>query len=133
MNLLELQCQPCHAKTDILSLDGIYEYLKQIPNWHYEPNTEIGPVIKRTVECKNFSQCKQATLTHTLVTFLLWPGVDHICNIRDVAEEQNHHPDIHLTRYKHLEIVIHTFAINNLTINDFVLAAKIERLFSVSY
>jgi len=53
-----------------------------------------------------------------------------VCEIRKVAQKENHHPEIHLTRYKYLEVVIQTFAVNNLTINDFILAAKIDACLS---
>lgn len=42
-----------------------------------------------------------------------------------LAEEQGHHPDIHLAWGK-VRVTIWTHAIDGLTENDFVLAAKIE-------
>ena len=44
-----------------------------------------------------------------------------------VAEEQNHHPDIYFT-WGRAKLEIRTHAIDGLTENDFILAAKIDRL-----
>ncbi|HEX7191905.1 MAG TPA: 4a-hydroxytetrahydrobiopterin dehydratase [Thermoanaerobaculia bacterium] len=44
-----------------------------------------------------------------------------------LAEEEGHHPDIHLG-WGHVRIEIWTHTINGLTRNDFILAAKINRL-----
>jgi len=113
VHLVEASCQPCHSKTDILSTDKIEQYLSQIPAWQLDNNSQQGPRIRRTFIGKDFDQC-----------------VDMVCEIRKVAQKENHHPEIHLTRYKYLEVVIQTFAVNNLTINDFILAAKIDACLS---
>lgn len=47
--------------------------------------------------------------------------------VGELAEAQNHHPDIFLAWGK-VEIKIWTHKINGLTENDFILAAKIDRL-----
>lgn len=47
--------------------------------------------------------------------------------VGELAEQQGHHPDIHLSWGKVL-IEIWTHKINGLTESDFILAAKIDRL-----
>jgi 4a-hydroxytetrahydrobiopterin dehydratase len=47
--------------------------------------------------------------------------------IADIAEQQNHHPDL-LVRWGELGIEIFTHAVGGLTESDFILAAKIDRL-----
>jgi 4a-hydroxytetrahydrobiopterin dehydratase len=44
-----------------------------------------------------------------------------------VAEEEGHHPDIHLS-WGHVMVTIWTHAVGGLTENDFILAAKIDSL-----
>ena len=44
-----------------------------------------------------------------------------------VAENEKHHPDISLG-YGYCLIMIHTHAISSLSINDFILAAKIDNI-----
>ena len=48
--------------------------------------------------------------------------------IGQIAEEQDHHPDLHLTGYRNVAIEIWTHAVGGLTENDFILAAKIDAL-----
>ena len=55
-------------------------------------------------------------------------AVDLINKVKDVAEEQDHHPDIHLTGYKKLQIDLSTHAIGGLSKNDFIVAAKVNEL-----
>ena len=47
--------------------------------------------------------------------------------IGDLAEQQNHHPDIYLSWGK-VRVTLWTHKVNGLTESDFVLAAKIEGL-----
>ena len=51
-----------------------------------------------------------------------------LCDIGDAAEDDQHHPDLHLTGYRHVKIELSTHAIGGLSRNDFILAAKIDRL-----
>ncbi|MDQ6801383.1 MAG: 4a-hydroxytetrahydrobiopterin dehydratase, partial [Acidobacteriota bacterium] len=44
-----------------------------------------------------------------------------------IAEEQGHHPDIHLAWGK-VRVTIWTHAVDGMTRSDFVLAAKIDRV-----
>ena len=45
----------------------------------------------------------------------------------DIAEEEGHHPDIHI-HYNRVVIELWTHSIGGLSENDFIMAAKIERL-----
>ncbi|RZD30766.1 MAG: hypothetical protein CXT77_03665, partial [uncultured DHVE6 group euryarchaeote] len=44
-----------------------------------------------------------------------------------IAERENHHPDIQLG-WGYVNITTYTHAINGLSINDFILAAKINKI-----
>ncbi len=55
-------------------------------------------------------------------------AIQLIRKIAAVAEKEGHHPDIHLTDYRKLKIVLYTHAIGGLSENDFILAARIDRL-----
>ena len=48
-----------------------------------------------------------------------------------LAEEEGHHPDIHLS-YGKVKVELWTHAVNGLSENDFILAAKIDTLISNS-
>jgi 4a-hydroxytetrahydrobiopterin dehydratase len=47
--------------------------------------------------------------------------------IADVAEKQDHHPDLHLY-YNKLQVVLYTHKVGGLTEKDFIVAAKIDDL-----
>jgi 4a-hydroxytetrahydrobiopterin dehydratase len=55
------------------------------------------------------------------------PGVRLVDRIAEVAEAEGHHPDL-LLSWGLLTASLVTHAVGGLTENDFVLAAKIERL-----
>ena len=55
-------------------------------------------------------------------------GIDFFARVAELAENENHHPDLHLVGYRDLSIEIWTHAIGGLSENDFILAAKIDAL-----
>lgn len=57
-------------------------------------------------------------------------AVRFIDRIAKLADNEGHHPDLHLTHYRMLKIVLSTHAIGGLSENDFILAAKIDKLFA---
>jgi 4a-hydroxytetrahydrobiopterin dehydratase len=46
--------------------------------------------------------------------------------VAQIAEAEDHHPDLHLVGYRNVTIEIWTHAVGGLTENDFILAAKID-------
>lgn len=89
-----------------LSEDEINEYLREIPGWEFKNNK-----ISKKFEFANFSDCI-FLLTH-LAPF---------CNAID------HHPDVMLS-YKKAVFELTRYSIGNkVTLRDFTVAKKIERL-----
>ena len=54
-------------------------------------------------------------------------ALDFTNKVGAIAEQEGHHPDIHLAWGK-VRVVIWTHKINGLTESDFVLAAKVEKI-----
>ncbi len=48
--------------------------------------------------------------------------------IAELAEREQHHPDLHLTGYRQVRIDLTTHSIGGISENDFILAAKIDLL-----
>ena len=48
--------------------------------------------------------------------------------IAELAEADGHHPDLHITGYRNLKVDLTTHAIGGLSENDFILAAKINKI-----
>ncbi|CAA3026596.1 pterin-4-alpha-carbinolamine dehydratase [Olea europaea subsp. europaea] len=55
-------------------------------------------------------------------------GMEFFQLIAALAEAEGHHPDIHLVGWNNVKIDVWTHAVGGLTENDFILAAKINKL-----
>ena len=55
-------------------------------------------------------------------------GIDFLDMVAELAEAQGHHPDLHLEGYRNVWIELWTHSVGGLSQNDFILAAKIDRL-----
>ena len=55
-------------------------------------------------------------------------GIDFFDLVAELAEAEGHHPDLHLEGYRNVWIELWTHAVGGLSQNDFILAAKIDRL-----
>ncbi|MEP3478555.1 MAG: 4a-hydroxytetrahydrobiopterin dehydratase [Fuerstiella sp.] len=55
-------------------------------------------------------------------------GMQFLNRVTELAESEAHHPDVHLVSYRNVMIDIWTHAIDGLSLNDFILAAKIDQL-----
>ena len=54
-------------------------------------------------------------------------AMSFVNRVAEVAEAAGHHPDIHI-HWNRVEIVLWTHIIDNLTENDFIVAARIDVL-----
>jgi 4a-hydroxytetrahydrobiopterin dehydratase len=55
-------------------------------------------------------------------------GIEFFTKVAALAEEEGHHPDLHLEGYRQVAIELWTHAIGGLSENDFILAAKINQI-----
>ncbi|MBP9855568.1 MAG: 4a-hydroxytetrahydrobiopterin dehydratase [Candidatus Omnitrophica bacterium] len=55
-------------------------------------------------------------------------AIDLIDRIAVIAEDEKHHPDIHLTKYRNLRVVLTTHEVSGLSEKDFTIATKINAL-----
>lgn len=82
------------------------KYLKKIKGWQL-----TGNMIEKDFKFKNFKQA---------ITF--------VNKVADLAEEEGHHPDIQVYSWNKVKISTYTHAIGGLSENDFILAAKIDKM-----
>lgn len=106
MDLAKRKCTACHGEMPILSQSETNRYLDELSHWQIEK----GKFLSKTFSCENFAD--SLALAN---------------RIGEIAEEQRHHPDL-LVRWGELGIKIWTHAVDGLTENDFILAAKIDHL-----
>ena len=107
-SLRQKKCVSCEGIGSPMPESQAREYLNLLEGWELEKNRDA---IHKTYLMKNFVA-----------------AVTLIQAIAEVAESENHHPDIHLTGYRKLRIELSTHALKGLSENDFILAAKIEAL-----
>src|SRR3989338_3732454 len=100
-----LKCKACEGLEGKLKPKQIKEYLSKIQDWKQEGNK-----IKKELKFKDF----QASL-------------DFINKVGKLSEKEGHHPDIEFG-WGYVIITLTTHALKGLSINDFILAAKIDNL-----
>jgi 4a-hydroxytetrahydrobiopterin dehydratase len=106
--LTRKHCQPCEGGIPPLPQEKVREYLEDLAGWHL---TADGKRIRREWRVKDFRA-----------------ALGFFNAIGELAEAEGHHPDLHLTGYRNVAVEVWTHAIHGLTENDFILAAKIDRL-----
>ncbi len=102
------KCVACEGIGRAMTKQEVLDHLKNFPGWAL---TDDGKSMERQYVLKNFVE-----------------AVERINRIKDIAEAQGHHPDLHLTGYKRLKVVLYTHALGGITENDLIVAAKIDRL-----
>lgn len=107
MDLKQKKCVPCEVGGPPLSVQYAEEFLKNTPSWTLWPGARgISKKFK-------FPDFKAA--------------FDFVAKVASLAEEEGHHPDIALS-WGRVEIELSTHAVQGLSENDFIVAAKIDAL-----
>ena len=107
IDLKNQKCQACSGNTPILNEMQISENLAKLNNWSV--NDEQKMIFKK-FSFKTFNQALNFTN-----------------KIGKLADKEGHHPDVSLG-WGYSLIMLHTHAIKGLSINDFIMAAKIDIL-----
>ncbi len=107
-DLTHKHCAPCEGGASPLDAAQVKEHLKAVPLWRL---SDDGKRIRREWRVKDFAV-----------------ALDFFQRIGAIAEEEDHHPDLHLTGYRNVAIELSTHALGGLSENDFILAAKIDQL-----
>jgi 4a-hydroxytetrahydrobiopterin dehydratase len=79
-------------------------------------------------ELKGWTLVAGKTLRRELEMKDFMAAVHFINAVARTAEAEGHHPDLHLTGYRNLVIELSTHSIGGLSMNDFILAEKIDRI-----
>ena len=106
--LIHKQCKPCEGGVPAMHAAEINDHLPAVPAWRL---TADGKRIRREWRVKDFPT-----------------ALDFFRRVGELAEAENHHPDLHLTGYRNAAVELSTHAVGGLTENDFIVAAKIDRL-----
>ena len=106
--LIVKKCQPCEGGVPACTQDEATQQLANLPGW------------------KLIAEGQRIRKDWTVTNFMA--GMAFFKQVAEVAEEDGHHPDIHLEGYRNIWIELWTHAIGGLSENDFILAAKIDQL-----
>lgn len=108
-DLTRQKCVPCEGGTKPFTKKEAIEYLKMTREWELLPGKPLK--IQRKFVFKNFKE-----------------ALNFANKVGRLAESEGHHPDLNLHNYKKLDITLYTHAIGGLSVNDFIMAAKINQL-----
>ena len=106
-DLTDRHCKPCEGGVDPMNRGQAETLVGQVEGWQLSKD---GKSISRRFEFKGFYK------TMAFVNAMAW-----------IANSENHHPDFS-AGYNYCEIKFTTHAIDGLSENDFICAAKINEL-----
>ncbi len=106
-DLLKKKCVPCEGGVDPIDRDSARVYLPDVPGWNL---TEDAKKIVKEYKFQDFIG-----------------AINFVERVADVAEMEDHHPDIHVY-YSKVVLELWTHAIGGLSENDFIVAAKVDAI-----
>lgn len=107
-DLTSKKCVPCESWVPPMAPEKVMEMLQKVKDWETEENLKI----KKKFEFKDFKE-----------------AMEFVNKVANLAEEEEHHPNIFIA-YNKVTITLTTHFIKGLHENDFILAAKINKLTS---
>jgi 4a-hydroxytetrahydrobiopterin dehydratase len=107
-HLTAKRCAACEGGVEKYTLTEAQEQLASLSGWQI---TGQGERIRKDWRVHDFQA-----------------GIDFFNRVAQLAESEGHHPDLHLENYRNVSIELWTHAVGGLSENDFILAAKIDRL-----
>ena len=112
-DLLNKKCVPCEGGILPFDISEIHKYQKKVDGWDIIKDEKKIFFLKKKFKFKNFLDSQ-----------------NFINKVGEISESEGHHPDI-LFGWGYAEISVTTHAIEGLSENDFILAAKIDQLINV--
>ena len=106
--LARKKCKPCEGGVAPLAPEQVRALLKGLDGWALD-----GAMIAKTYRFKNYHE------TMAFVNAAAW-----------VSHREDHHPDM-LVGYDRCRVSYVTHAIDGLSENDFICAAKLDALFEI--
>jgi 4a-hydroxytetrahydrobiopterin dehydratase len=106
--LVQKKCKPCEGGVEPVSPEEARRQLEKLPGWKLSAD---GKAIRKEWVVKNFMT-----------------AIHFFNSVAEIAEADDHHPDLHLSGYRNVAIELSTHAIKGLSENDFILAAKIDEV-----
>lgn len=105
--LTQIKCVPCEGGIPPLTRKEFTLYLPQVPDWTVLEEKKI----EKNFTFKNFKE-----------------ALKFINACGEIAEAEGHHPDLLIYSWNKVKVTLYTHAIGGLSLNDFVVAAKIDKI-----
>tara|TARA_B100000902_G_C26971505_1_gene745616 strand:+ start:10 stop:354 length:345 start_codon:yes stop_codon:yes gene_type:complete len=112
-DLLKKKCKPCEGGVIPFDISEIHKYQKKVDDWNIIKNEKNIFLLEKNFKFENFINSQK-----------------FINHVGKISEEEGHHPDITFG-WGYAKINITTHAIEGLSENDFILAAKIDKIANV--
>ena len=109
-NLKDKKCVPCEGGVIPFDISEIHKYQKKVDGWDISKDNKRNFFLNKRFNFNNFIESQE-----------------FINKVGEISENEGHHPDISFG-WGYAEIKITTHAIEGLSENDFILAAKIDQL-----
>ena len=109
-NLKDKKCVPCEGGVIPFDISEIHKYQKKVDGWDILKDNKQNFFLNKRFSFNNFLESQK-----------------FINKVGEISEDEGHHPDISFG-WGYAEIRITTHAIEGLSENDFILAAKIDQL-----
>ena len=109
-DLLEKKCVPCEGGAIPFDISEIHKYQKMVDGWNIIKDKKDIYFLEKQFSFKNFLDSQK-----------------FVSEVGKISEEEGHHPEITFG-WGYAKINITTHAIEGLSENDFILAAKIDKI-----
>jgi len=109
-DLLNKKCVPCEGGVLPFDISEIHKYQKKVDGWNILTDDKKIFFLNKKFQFKNFLDSQ-----------------NFVNKVGQISENEGHHPDISFG-WGYADIKITTHAIEGLSENDFILAAKIDQL-----
>jgi 4a-hydroxytetrahydrobiopterin dehydratase len=107
-DLRQKKCRPCEGGVPPVPREEAERLLTDLPGWTL---SDDGIRIRREWVVKNFMA-----------------AMDFFNRVAELAEDEGHHPDLHLVGYRNVAVELWTHAIGGLSENDFITAVKLDQI-----
>jgi 4a-hydroxytetrahydrobiopterin dehydratase len=108
-----MKCVACRGDEPIVTEAEIVEYQPQVADWQIVDRANIKR-LEKTFKFSNFVQAVQFTT-----------------RVAEIAEEEGHHPAL-LTEWGKVTVTWWTHKLKGLHRNDFIMAAKTDRIYNAA-
>lgn len=106
--LTSKKCVPCEGGVPKFTAEEAREQIQHLDGWELSDDHRK---ISKSWVVKNFLA-----------------AMSFFEKVAELSEAEGHHPDLHLVQYRNVTIELWTHAIDGLSENDFICAAKIDEL-----